>query len=79
MEFFDHPIECELIEEIKSIHCSYKQTFCVTKSGNVYYWKKGESDRLENICINYNIKYQIYLFLLHKRFTLYILYILYIK
>ena len=48
---FDHPIECELIEEIKSIHCSLRTTLCLTKSGNVYYWKNIENDTLKNICI----------------------------
>ena len=36
-EIIDHPIECELVDEIKSIHCSSNQTFCLTQSGNVYY------------------------------------------
>ena len=38
---FDNPVQCEFIEEIKLIHCSFSNnlTICLTKSENVNYWK----------------------------------------
>ena len=36
----------ELKEEIKLIHCSEYQTFCVTKCGKVYYWKENSDKKI---------------------------------
>ena len=36
----ERQIELELKGEIKSIHCSKYQSFCVTKFGKVYYWEE---------------------------------------
>ena len=51
-KFFVTLIASELNEEIKSIHCSRNQTFCVTISGNVYYCKNTNNDKFECICID---------------------------
>ena len=49
---FVTPIENELNEEIKSIHCSRNQTFCVTINGNVYYCENINNNSLYCICLD---------------------------
>ena len=48
-KFFVTSTENELKEEIKSIHCSRNQTFCVTISGNIYYCENINNDRIRCI------------------------------
>ena len=52
-EFFDHPVKCEFVEEINSIHCSREVTLGLTKSGNVNYWC---SDKNQSFNTIYNVK-----------------------
>ena len=67
---FVTPIERELKEEIKSINCSEIKTFCVTLSGNVYYFEDVKFAKLnsiyldkitniQTICSSYNYTYFI--------------------
>ena len=45
------PMKYELKEEIKLIHCSEYQTFCVTKCGKVYYWEENSDKKMKAIYI----------------------------
>ena len=45
------PMKYELKEEIKLIHCSQLQTFCVTKCGKVYYWEENSDKKMKAISI----------------------------
>ena len=65
-ETFDQPVKCEFVDEIESIHCSRRQTFCLTKSEIVYYWindKKQDSlnvvHNIKTICSSYQYTYLI--------------------
>ena len=45
------PMKYELKEEIKLIHCSELQTFCVTKCGKVYYLEVNSDKKMKAISI----------------------------
>ena len=45
------PMKYELKEEIKLIHCSKLQKFCVTKCGKVYYWEVNSDKKMKAISI----------------------------
>ena len=45
------PMKYELKEEIKLIHCSELQPFCVTKCGKVYYWEENSDKKMKAISI----------------------------
>ena len=49
---FNYPIECELVEEIKLIHCSEHKTYCVTISGRVCVFVINDNTLIKTIYID---------------------------